>query len=772
MFPLGSRSVPEREPRTKRILLLDRLISVRAVLRSFPVLLIFLSTAASSDVPEPVSNRPAKQPFTIDDYFKIKRVTELALSSDGEMIAYAVEWQSLEENKALPRIYVSKTTPGAEAELIEDIQDARGLAWIPGRHELAFLSGRNGAPQIFSYDVTSREVRRRTESKEPVIKFRFAPDGRSIAYVTQVDLNKEPSLYDLFQTGDQGILIDTDIFRVQHFINPDWPKKNLRPKRNLYIESQKSAIGARIPGNVKSFYWSSDSAKLSVTYLADQMPSSYQSELRTSLGIYILKDAAFKTLASADFALDGQGGRFYSGGEWIPETDKILIRKATLADHWASRRYPDWAIVDLSVTGTVNEREPAWRGEIEIYGLDAEPAFIPVDETRIYTNKTVKAVRSLYQISPSGKSQAASMVRDVKGSVSFFRFSADFERGVFVNESLTRPPEIHIWRKGQGSRQLTSLNGTLARKTMPMAKEVIWKSKDGVTIHGWLLEPSGPHSGNKPWPLVTFVHGSSITMPKEFAAYFPYWPYPFEAYALNGMAVFMPNHRSTLTYGRKFAYPRKIDGEPVEDIVSGIESLVQRGIADPDRLGISGHSHGGWLAPLVMTRARIFQAGAFADGWSNMVTVVNTMPGIVHRHIHGHTIGSSLYDDPERYIELSPDLHFKGLRTAVLFEAASEMGAINMLGFPNAARHAGMPTEYFIYPKTGHNPSIPRIQKESAERNLDWFRFWLKGEKDPSSQKVDQYVRWKEMREQQKKTYQIEDRPIAERNEGTQAIQN
>ena len=756
MFPLGSRPVPGREPRAKRILLLDRLISVRAVLRSFSILLIFLSTAASSDVPEPVSNRPAKQPFTIDDYFKIKRVTELALSSDGEMIAYAVEWQSLEENKTLRRIYVSATAPGAEAELIKEIQDARSLAWIPGRHELAFLSGRGGVTQVFAYDLASQAIRQRTDSKAPVVKFRLAPDGQSLAYVAQEASDGAPSLYEQFQTGDTGILIDPDVISVYDFVNPDWPKFFLRPQRNLWVEIEKNLpIQTVIPGNVSEFYWSSDATKLSVTYVADDIPVGLGSDRQTSLGIYDIEKRNFRILAPAEPAAANQVDKSYSGGEWGPDGNGIFLRRTVGTSSRVNRSYPKWTLVDLSSIDTLDEAEQTWR-EIEIYGLDPEPAFIPVDKTTIYTNRMIEGARSLYRITSSGGFERADILKDMRGSVSLVRFSVDFEKAAFVNESLTQPQEIYFWLEGQSARQLTRLNEVLAKRILPTAKEVTWKSKDDTTVHGWLLEPVQAESSRKLRPLITYVHGGpSLAMSNEFASNFLNWPYPFEVYALNGIAVFIPNYRGTKTYGRRFTDALSIDGESVDDIVSGIEYLIKNGVAHPDRLGISGHSHGAWLGPLVMARAKIFRVGSFAEGMSNTIVNYNLMSGMLNRLTHDVVNGGSLYSNPIRYLELSPELHFGGLKTAVLFEAGTRASAINMLGYPKAARNAGMPAEFFVYPKIGHTVTAPRLQKESAERNLDWLRFWLKCEGDPA--RAVRFRRWQKMQAQQERRSQITD---------------
>ena len=88
-----------------------------------------------------------------------------------------------------------------------------------------------------------------------------------------------------------------------------------------------------------------------------------------------------------------------------------------------------------------------------------------------------------------------------------------------------------------------------------------------------------------------------------------------------------------------------------------------------------------------------------------------------------------------------------GVATATLFEAGAYTAAIHMLGFPKAARRAGMPTEFVIYPKSQHNLAVPHLQQESARRNLDWFEFWLAGRERPRPGAAARYERWRALRD-------------------------
>jgi dipeptidyl aminopeptidase/acylaminoacyl peptidase len=686
------------------------------------------------------------EPFTIDDYFELNRVTELALSSDGEMIAYVVESPSLEENDITRTVLISATTPGAKAIRVDTLQEGRSFAWIPGTHELAYLLRVEGTVQVISTDTRTNRSRQHTNGDFPVTAFQFAPDGSSLAWLTQSSDNTPITLYERLFHGNKGIIIDPEHTVVYQFVNPEWPNVTARTSNQLWLKQPTVRNAERlqvpVPGKTTSFYWSSDASKLSITYVDNSIPHVRSSEKYTSLGVYDASTGTFRSILQGRPMSTSNKARYYSGGEWIPEENRMFVHR-TEENRLGWGQKTEWSVVDLSKDAQAAPEKHIWQ-RIDAYGNNAEPVFLPVDEDTVYSERTIRALPSLYEITPSGFERAR-LLENIEGAISSVRFSADFATAAFVNENIDRPPEVYIWRDGHNLTQLTHLNRTIADKTLPRVKEVVWQSKDGMSVQGWLLRPDDDNG--KPWPLITFVHGGpTFAFTNEFAKYFSLWPYPFAAYAVNGIAVFIPNYRGTGTFGHKFENPSATDKEPVDDIISGIDYLIAEGVADPARLGISGQSHGAWLAPLVMTKDKRFTAGSFAEAGMNKIVNYNLMPGFLNREVHDWLYGASLYDDPAKYIELSADMHFKSLDTAVLFEAGAKASAINMTGPVKAALYAGMPAEFVIYPQSSHNLRIPRLQKESAERNLDWFRFWLQDYEDSDIEKTEQYSRWRKMR--------------------------
>jgi dipeptidyl aminopeptidase/acylaminoacyl peptidase len=697
-------------------------------------------------------------PLEIGDYFRINRVTQLALSSDGKALAYVVRTGSLlsyysdklsaAEKQKANRVYLRSLSKNATPVLVGSLSDALRLKWIPGTRELAFLSGRSGQVQVHSYDTVTGVTRQLTHCADAVEKFSFAPNGRTLAYMSRSRPDSAASLYDQFRDAERGIVVDPDSTSMHDFVNPSWGSDARPAPASLWVmragdEPAKVPLPGEPGGYNGSFFWSSDSRLLSVTYVSREMARSLLGKIRTSMGVFELDTQRFQLLAEAASPVDGRPGIWFEGGEWIPGRHALLIRRITETDPWVSKSFPDWTVMEVSKELPLEAS--VWH-PVQTYG---DTIFLPVKSSSILVEKTTAGVHSLYELRNEGI-ERAKLVDGVKGSSSLFGLSADFDTAAFVNESLTQPPEIYCRRGNRPAERLTHLNDEIADRIGYTAREVTWKSTDGAIAKGWLLEPRGS-SKEKPWPMITHTHGGpGFAYTDSFAPYFEIWPYPFEVLAAQGIAIFIPNYRGTQTYGRATASPRNIAGEPMGDIVSGIKTLIASGVADPARLGITGHSHGAWLGPLTMARERIFRASSFAEGTANAVVMYETMSGDLNRHVHDATFGVSLYDSPERYIETSPDLYFKGLSTASLFEGGAWSQAIDMLGMAKAARRFGAPNELIVYPQSGHNLALPAIQRDSAQRNLDWFAFWLNGYENPDPVKAEQYKRWHAMRDQQK----------------------
>ena len=707
----------------------------------------------------------AATPFSVRDYLDVKRISELSLSSDGEFAAFVVETNGPDADGRTRAVYVIETKPDSEPLRINQAQSGRNFAWIPDSDELAFLADKDGTTQVFSVSVKTGEFRQHTFGEHSATTFSFSQAGNGLLWISRYAVDSHTSerfqgyyrspLHDQLSNGTEGRLLNPQYTVLYHFLDQEWPDSSKRMRSFLSVKTPEGSPSTVIvPGDPTTAYWAPDGSKISVTYVSADLPVDARSARLSSIGIYQLADRSFVRIANATPQVDNNLPSYFVGGEWNISSDGIFLRQYRELDPWVSTT--EWAQLQLSELTQQGFERIEWRS-IDMYGADQEPAFLPSPDNQIYSLKTVSGRKTLFEITQEGISKSTRL-GDAEKSVSMLSFSSDYNSAVFVQESLTSPPQIHFWRIGAGEIVLAKPNGALAGRVMPEVKEVSWEAPDGKTINGWLFTPPTQEPlGEEPIPLLTFVHGGpGAPFSNLFSPYMVqgggYWPHPLEVYALNGIAVFVPNYRGTHTFGTEHAKPATLDGTPVTDIVSGIENLIARNIADPERLAIAGHSHGAWLAPLVMTKTKArltFAAASFAEGSTSAFLNYSLMSGWLNEQVHDEVYGTSVYKNPERYIELSPELHFEGLDTAVLFEAGAKSLALAVMSGAKAAGRAGLPTEFYVYPRTGHNIREPSLMVESADRNLDWFRFWLLNLKDSAPSKETQFLRWEALRRDQ-----------------------
>lgn len=683
-------------------------------------------------------------PLAVDDYFTLKQFVDLRLSDDGQWLAFATESAAEKFGNAGRQSYAIATRGGA-AQLIAIPEDASQLTWIPGTHRIAYLSKQGGTSQVHTYDVARKVARQVTHAGHNVLSFAFRPRRADLAVVTNQD-DPTPDLPDQLKSATAGILIDSDTSSAYDFILGARPGVWREQHGSLWLQDAAGQLSKiDVPGSVKSVKWSKDGSSLSVVYVRDGIDARMTQLTPTSLGLVDLERHAFVDVAVGSARLGTRAPVVYSGGDWLFDDRHMLLLRNVGDRPWLDLCFIEWTIVAVPPKSRHGESDYNWHSA-ESCNMDAP--IRAAGESRLLVENTERGIKSLYEWS-SGGSKRATRLAASKGSQSQFAFSADLAQLAFVQQSMSTPPEIYF-QDGEATpvRKLTSINESLARKTWPRTRLVEWKSKDGVLVSGWLMEPSSPRGEVR--PLITYVHGGpGAVVVDEFAQFFGVWPHAFELYAARGMAVFFPNYRGTATYGRAFMAPSAVDREPVDDVMSGVKFLVDSGLADERKLGLCGHSHGAWLGSLIVTRTNMFAASSFAEGWANMMVTYDLMPGLLNRDVHDVVLGGDPYSRPERYIQLSPALHLQSVTTPVLFESGARSGALLNLAFAKAAKRFGVPSESVVYPNTDHVMSEAPLQKEAASRNLQWFQFWL-DESAVEDDAIDpnQYERWRRMRAQ------------------------
>jgi dipeptidyl aminopeptidase/acylaminoacyl peptidase len=301
--------------------------------------------------------------------------------------------------------------------------------------------------------------------------------------------------------------------------------------------------------------------------------------------------------------------------------------------------------------------------------------------------------------------------------------SADGSRVAATYDSPDEPPEVVLWENGE-RRTLTSLNAELAPKLANIDwRPYRWPSFDGLEIEGLLALPRN-NSTNGPLPLVVFVHGGPTGS----------WPWSFvpsnglvQLLASEGYATLMPNVRGSVGWGPEFAEANLGDmgGGDLQDILTGVDALVRDGIAQDDRVAITGGSYGGFMSCWAVTQTDRFAAAvpmAVVTDWVSFHSTTNI--GQFDRLY----LQADPYDPQGDYTRRSPVYHAARCRTPTLILHGEDdlcTPLSQAIEFYNALVAAECETELVVYPREGHGWTEREHQLDAWNRMRDWLARYL-----------------------------------------------
>jgi dipeptidyl aminopeptidase/acylaminoacyl peptidase len=291
-----------------------------------------------------------------------------------------------------------------------------------------------------------------------------------------------------------------------------------------------------------------------------------------------------------------------------------------------------------------------------------------------------------------------------------------------LKTSTAHPPEIFL-RDASGERQLTHLQAAVAELPQVRSEQVSWKSKDGLEVKGVLWLPVNYKAGQRV-PLLVELHGGPTGVVLDA---FPVpRTYPTQVFLQNGIAVFAPNFRGSVNFGAAFTKKSALSqgiGD-YQDVMTGIDSLIARGLADPDRLGVMGWSYGGYLTVSVITQTQRFKAASIGAPATDWTTYYGQSDG--PREVLRSYFGGTPWDAQENYQRHSPRYGLKNIRTPALLQVGSVDINHNAEIYQALVDH-NVPVEYVVYPREGHGLVEPPHIRDLLERNSRWFLRWLNG---------------------------------------------
>jgi len=651
-------------------------MKIRLALSSVCFLLVTglagFSRAQTAQISAPAATD--KKELTPESFLELRSLQDPQYSPDGSRIAFVVS-DPLKGDKRARHIWIHDKSAGVTRQLTYSEKSETYPRWSPDGKRLAFLSNRGEEQQIYLLRMDGGEAIPLTKAKASVSALAWSPDGNSIAYLAS----------DAKTESEEKKEKDKDDARV---VDKDDKHARLRLIELSKPDASKQEERALTPADwkVEELAWAPDGQSLVLH--ATKKPASDQhtdgiyrvwlrgrtEELREPHG----------PIGEVKFSPDGKWISFQAARDDGPDAPDLWLLPA---DGGAAR----------NLTGASLDRE------IAEYRWAADGSL-----TVVY----VQGFRNQFaQFTRQGEKTDLPNPPINPGPFTISR-SGEI---AFVGQSATAPQELWLRDSSGASKQVTHINEAWTHYPLVAPEIYKYKSFDGLEIEAALLKPKDT-GGKSKLPAIVLVHGGPTGN----------WEDSIEAWGqllvARGYVVFYPNIRGSIGYGEKFVEMNRADwgGGDFKDVMAGVDDLIAKGIADPDRLGIGGWSYGGYMAGWAVTQTTRFKAAVAGAGMANLISEYGTEVGPAY----DEWFFSTPYEHPERFLNSSPFLFVRNAKTPTLI-LQGEADPIDPVGqsqeLYRGLKRYGVETELVLYPREPHGFGEPKHRVDMQNRMLNWF---------------------------------------------------
>jgi len=615
-----------------------------------------------------------KKPLTPASFLEWRDVQDPQFSPDGTRVAFVVS-DPLKGEKRTRHIWLYDKSSNSTRQFTYSEKSESSPRWSPDGKELAFLSDRGGEEeQIFLLHSEFGEAAALTKEKASVTAFEWSPDGQTIAYLAPDPKSEAQEKKE--KEKDDARVVDKD-------------ERHAR-LRLLHLGSHESRALTDSNWEVKELAWLAD--RQSIAVISTNRPAA--DEFTDRIYLVNIKDGRMKELLAprgpaADLRASPNGTTlsFVGCREDGPDPHDVFL----LAVIGGAARNLTGASLDRPI---MDHRWARGGWLIAVYADGFTSKFVG------YSSEGEKKESGRLPTNPNQFSVAAT------GEIAF------------VGASATALPELWL-RDTKGEAQAVSHVNDGWKDFAVAAPEFYKYKSDGQEIEAALLKPAG-YDGKTKLPLVVLVHGGPTGR----------WRGSIDAWgqllAARGYAVLYPNVRGSIGYGQKFTEMNHADwgGGDFKDVMAGVDDLVAKGIADPERLGIGGWSYGGYMAAWALTQTTRFKAAVSGAGMSNLISEFGTEKDPAY----DEWFWGTPYEKPEGFLNGSPILYVKNAKTPTLI-LQGEADRIDPPGqsqeLYRGLKRYGVTTELVMYPREPHGFGEAKHRVDMQTRMLDWFDKYL-----------------------------------------------
>ncbi|HJP95383.1 MAG TPA: S9 family peptidase [Pyrinomonadaceae bacterium] len=642
------------------------------------------------------------QTWTPEMQLKLRAVGSPRVSPDGKRVIYTVSDAVMTPDKSeyVTQLWMANIATKQSMQLTFGEKSSGNPKWSLDGNWIAFTSNRkDNKNNLYLLNVNGGEAEPLTDVKSSISNFDWSPDGRSIAFTMSDSKTEEEEKNDKAKNDFH------------------WVDENTKFSRLYVITIQKDANGKREPRklttenyNVEDFDWSSDGSRIAFSHTKSPLANDW-----TTSDVSILEVASAKVTPLANT------GAAESNPVYSPDGKSIAILASDNPPRWAENGF-----IQIFATsgGQPKTLSATFDGQPEIAGWSA-------DGKRIYFSEAKGTGTQIYSIDLMGN-----RINEIKATPAVFTAISLNRAGTtfgFVRQTPDTPGDVFVASVSDFTPvQISRVNADAKLPPVGRTEVISWKSKDGKQIEGLLTYPVGYQAGQRV-PLILNVHGGpSGVFQQTFIG--GRSVYPLATFAARGYAILRANPRGSSGYGTEFRRANVGDwgfGD-YQDLITGVDRVIEMGVADPQRLGVMGWSYGGFMTTWIVTQTQRFKAASAGAPVTNLMSFNGTadIPAFVPDYF-----GGQFWEVLDAYQKHSPIFNVKSVTTPTMIQQGDADVRVPIsqgYEFYNALKVKGVPTRMLVLPRQPHGPTEPRMQLAAMNANLEWFEKYIGSKRETS----------------------------------------
>jgi dipeptidyl aminopeptidase/acylaminoacyl peptidase len=647
----------------------------------------------------------------LQDLSRTRAPREAAISPDGRIVAWVAQSANAGDRVSLRSLDGSDTSiqlilvPNTDPE-VERACSENNVAWSPDSKRIAFTSdcATRGQSQIFISDVdlnstgTANKLaapRQLTLLKGFIHDLTWSSDGRQIAFLFVENATRPPGALAAMKPA-VGVISAQTLAEVQRVAIIDVSAGTKKMPQVMQVTPASL--------HIYDYDWSPDSKQLA--YIAAPPPGE-DNWWVAQLYVQAIANGTPRSVLKPKMQI--------AEPQWSPDGKKIVFIGGLMSDYGETGG--DIYVVS-SAGGDIRDLTP---------GRTASPAWPHwIDRRHLGFTEVVDGESRFSMIDPvtgiENKSDRVTFPATVGAGVQRLSLSLSNTEGAapvaaLIKSSFNEPPEVWAGPLNKLA-QITHLNDGLHRD-WGRSESVTWNNQ-GFRVQGWLIYPKD-YDPQKKYPLILWVHGGPAN---QMLSHWPISTYnPPIAFSTLNYFILMPNPRGSYGEGEAFTAANRKDfgyGD-LRDLLAGVDVVTKKLPIDPNRIGITGWSYGGFMTMFAVTQTHRFRAavaGAGISDWKSYYGENSIDQWMIP------FFGASVYDDPAVYARSSAINYIKNAATPMLIVVGDRDGecpAPQSFEMWHALNTMHVPVKLVVYPNEGHGFSNPNDERDVLERAIQWF---------------------------------------------------